>query len=68
MSGLIDADLSESALPVSGRRRSLLPKGLTAAQATMLLRSCDRRRVVGRRDFAVMLRLGLRATEVVFCV
>ena len=67
LSGLIDADLSASALPVSGRRRSLLPKGLTQSQTTMLLRSCDRRRAAGRRDYAVMLlmlRLGLRATEV----
>ena len=33
----------------------------------MLLHSCDRRRAAGRRDYAVMLlmlRLGLRATEV----
>ena len=64
VSGLIDADLSASALPVSGRRRSLLPKGLTESQTTMLLHSCDRRRAAGRRDYAVMLRLGLRATEV----
>ena len=47
LSGLIDADLSASALPVSGRRRSLLPKGLTEPQTTMLLHSCDRRRAAG---------------------
>lgn len=67
LSGLVDADLSAAALPVSGRRRSLLPRGLTAAQTTLLLHSCDRRRAAGRRDYAVMLvmlRLGLRATEV----
>jgi hypothetical protein len=29
--GLVDRDLSAAALPVSGRRRSLLPKGITPA-------------------------------------
>lgn len=65
--GLVDQDLSAAALPVSGRRRSLLPQGITPRQSRLLLAACDRRRAVGRRDFAVivlMLRLGLRATEV----
>ena len=60
--GLVDRDLSAAALPVSGRRRSLLPKGITPAQAKALLRACDRRRASGRRDYAVIvliLRLGL---------
>jgi integrase/recombinase XerD len=67
LTGLIDSDLSAAALPVSGRRRSLLPQGVSPAQAQVLLRACDRRRTVGRRDYAVialMLRLGLRAGEV----
>ena len=67
VSQIIDADLSASALPVSGRRRSLLPKGLTPGEAARLLRACDRRRAAGRRDYAVMLlmmRLGMRASEV----
>jgi site-specific recombinase XerD len=67
VAGLIDVDLSASALPVSGRRRSLLPKGLSTSEAGRLLRSCDRRRPGGRRDYAAMLlmmRLGLRAHEV----
>src|SRR6201985_3395275 len=65
--GLVDRDLSAAALRVSGRRRSLLPKGITPAQAKALLRACDRRRASGRRDYAVIvliLRLGLRASEV----
>ena len=65
--GLVESDLSAAALPVSGRRRSLLPKGITASQAKSLLGACDRRRASGRRDYAVMvlmLRLGLRAGEV----
>lgn len=67
VTGLIERDLSGAALPVSGRRRSLLPQGITPIQAKALLGVCDRRRAVGRRDYAVivvMLRLGLRATEV----
>jgi site-specific recombinase XerD len=65
--GLIRNDLSAAAVPVAGRPRSLLPQGLTRAQARDLLRSCDQRRAVGRRDYAMivlMLRLGLRAKEV----
>jgi integrase/recombinase XerD len=65
--GLVDTDLSAAALPVSGRRRSLLPQGITATQSKALLRACDRRRASGRRDYAVIvliLRLGLRASEV----
>lgn len=64
--GLVDRDLSQAALPVTGRRRSSLPKGIAKADADALLRSCDRRTGLGRRDYAVivtLLRLGLRAGE-----
>ncbi len=67
MDGLVAADLSQAALPVTGRRRSALPRGITRADATALLDSCDRRFTLGRRDYAViitLLRLGLRASEV----
>ena len=49
--GLVERDLSAAALPVSGRRRSLLPQGITPTQARLLLRACDRRRASGRRDY-----------------
>lgn len=65
--GVVDRDLSAAALPVSGRRRSLLPQGIAPTEARLLLRACDRRRASGRRDYAaivLMLRLGLRAREV----
>src|ERR671918_806898 len=52
--GLVERDLSAAALPVSGRRRSLLPQGITPAEAKLLLRACDRRRASGRRDYAVI--------------
>lgn len=67
MEGLINEDLSAAALAVTGRRSSLLPKGISGCEAKGLLRSCDRRRAPGRRDYAVLLtllRLGLRAGEV----
>jgi hypothetical protein len=55
VTGLIERDLSGAALPVSGRRRSLLPQGITPIQAKALLGACDRRRAVGRRDYAVIV-------------
>jgi integrase/recombinase XerD len=65
--GVTGTDLSAASLPVTGRRRDTLPRGISPAQARRLLRSCDRRTAVGRRDYAVivlLLRLGLRASEV----
>src|SRR5260370_11556025 len=65
--GLVGADLSQAALPVTGRRRSCLPRGITSAEARALLDSCDRRSAIGRRDYAmlvILLRLGLRAGAV----
>ncbi len=60
------ADLAGAALAVTGRRRSPLPKGISQPDARALLASCNRRRLAGRRDYAVLvtlLRLGLRASE-----
>ena len=65
--GRLDADLSQAALAVGGRRSSPLPRGIAQADARALLGACDRRRALGRRDYAliiVLLRLGLRACEV----
>lgn len=66
LEGLVEADLSAAALAITGRRRSSLPRGISKTDADALLRSCDRRRAVGRRDHAILLtllRLGLRASE-----
>jgi site-specific recombinase XerD len=52
---------------VTVRRRSLLPRGISRSDADALVESSDRRRPIGRRDYAillVLLRLGLRASEV----
>jgi len=65
--GLAKVDLSEAAVAVTGRRRSSLPKGISAADSKALLESCDRRASLGRRDYAViitLLRLGLRRAEI----
>lgn len=67
LEGLVAVDLSQAALVVRGRRAALLPAAISAADARALLGSCDRRRALGRRDYAliiVLLRLGLRRGEV----
>lgn len=60
-------DLS-NCIPRTRRWRATgLPKYLSAEQVRRVLRSCDRTRAVGRRDYAILLslaRLGLRAIEV----
>lgn len=66
LEGLMEADLSQATLSVTGRRRSSLPHGLTRTDARALLAGCDRRTGIGRRDYAmiiILLRLGLRAGE-----
>ncbi|HEY5342423.1 MAG TPA: tyrosine-type recombinase/integrase [Solirubrobacteraceae bacterium] len=52
---------------VARRRGGSPPRSLSPAQVVRLLNSCDRRRGVGPRDYAVLLllaRLGLRPCEV----
>jgi integrase/recombinase XerD len=54
--------------PVANWRLSTLPKSLPAEQVESLLQCCDRRSIVGLRDYAILsllARLGLRAGEVV---
>lgn len=65
--GITEIDLSQAALPVTGRRHSSLPRGIATDEAAALLASCDRRTAIGRRDYALLitlLRLGLRRSEV----
>ena len=65
--GLVDHDISQAALAITGRRRSLLPRGIAKHDADALLASCDRRTAIGRRDYTLiimLLRLGLRRGEV----
>lgn len=56
-----------AAVPAVAQRRTDAAPILSAAEARRLLESCDRRRAIGRRDYAiltVLVRLGLRAGEV----
>lgn len=67
LDGVLEVDLSQAALAVTGRRRSMLPWGIDKTQADAILASCDRRTAMGRRDYAILLlllRLGLRRGEV----
>jgi site-specific recombinase XerD len=67
LAGLIETPLVWAVPSVADLRDRTLPRGLEPGAVKKLLASCDRRRLVGRRDFAVLLllsRLGLRAGEV----
>ena len=67
VTGLIGAPLVWAVPGVADLRDRSLPRGLEPEVVARLLASCDRRRTVGRRDYAILLllvRLGLRAGEV----
>lgn len=67
LEGRLAVDLSGAVPATTGSRRGGLPKALERGEMRRLLRTCDRRRHVGRRNYAVLLlmtRLGLRAGEV----
>jgi len=65
--GLISRPLAGAVPSVARWSGAGLPRGLTSKQVKALLASCDRRRALGRRDYAILVllvRLGLRAAEV----
>jgi integrase/recombinase XerD len=65
--GLIARALAGSVPSVAGWRLTGLPRGLDGEQVRLLLDSCDRATVAGRRDFAILVmlvRLGMRRGEV----
>jgi site-specific recombinase XerD len=65
--GRIPTNLAAAVPTVAGWRLSELPRFLETEQVERVLRRCDRRRKVGKRDYAILLllaRLGLRAGEV----
>lgn len=65
--GLTDSPLDQAVLAGPVRRGSSLPRAVGTATVERLLVSCDRRRAIGRRDYAVLVllsRMGLRAGEV----
>jgi len=66
--GDIDGALAAAVPTVATWRLRDLPPVLTRAEVRSVLRTCDRRTTMGRRDYAMLLllaRLGLRAREVV---
>lgn len=65
--GLVETPLVWAVPAAASQRDRSLPRGLRPAVVARLLGSCDRRRTVGRRDYAILVllvRLGLRAGEV----
>jgi integrase len=65
--GLTANPLADAVPSVANWRLTSLPNALPPSQVAALLKSCDRRTRIGRRDFAVLIvlsRLGLRAGEV----
>lgn len=64
--GRIRTDLASCVPAVAGWRLAGLPKGLRPDQVQRVLRACDPRSSLGRRDIAIvrlLVRLGLRAGE-----
>jgi site-specific recombinase XerD len=67
LEGDIAGSLADAVPSVASWRLAGLPKGLSPRELRALVASCDRRTMIGRRDFAVLTilaRLGLRAREV----
>lgn len=67
LAGLIPTPLVWAVPSVADLRDRALPRGLEPGTVRKLLASCDRRRLVGRRDYAILVllaRLGLRAGEI----
>ena len=67
VAGLVGAPLMWAVPGVADLRDRSLPRGVEPQAVARLLAACDRRRTVGRRDYAILLllvRLGLRAGEV----
>ena len=67
MEGWTGPALDQAVLSPAGWSPNL-PRAIEAGQAAQLLRSCDRRRALGRRDYAILallVRLGLRGGEIV---
>jgi site-specific recombinase XerD len=66
--GIVHRALAEAVPSAPSWRYDVLPGGISAREVQLLMTSCDRRTVAGRRNFAILsllTRLGLRAGEVV---
>ena len=68
VTAIIPVSLIPAVPKVAGRRRGHRPPELSPSHVDRLLESCDRRRAVGLRNYAILMllaRLGLRPCEVV---
>ena len=66
--GSLSSDLAASVLGVAHWQQATVPRYISSEEVQRVLRACDRRTSIGRRDYAILLllaRLGLRAGEVV---
>lgn len=67
LEGITARSLGEGVPPVAGWRETVLPPTMNSADVQSLLEHCDRRVLVGVRDYAIIMllaRLGLRSIEV----
>lgn len=65
--GLTEMALSDAVPPVAGWRETTVPQTISRSEVERLLASCDRSRLDGARDRAILMllaRLGLRSIEV----
>jgi site-specific recombinase XerD len=65
--GLTATTLAEAVPPVAGWRETGIPQTIARGEVERLLAGCDRSRLDGVRDFAILIllaRLGLRSVEV----
>ena len=65
--GLTPMALAPAVPAVAGWRDTAIPQTLTAADVQALIDSCDRSRIAGVRDYAILVmvaRLGLRSVEI----
>ena len=65
--GLVSRDLSAAVPSAPSWRGRTLPRGIASSDVQRMLACCDRRTLVGKRDYAILLllaRLGLRQCEV----
>jgi integrase/recombinase XerD len=66
--GSLSSDLAASVLGVAHWEKATVPRYISSEEVQRVLKACDRRTPIGRRDYAILLllaRLGLRAGEVV---
>jgi integrase/recombinase XerD len=67
VAGLLGRDLSPAVPATMAWRDRSLPRAISSSDVQRMLASCDRRTVIGKRDYAILLllaRLGLRQCEV----